>query len=62
MTSRRIEEDMAQKSLREAKNTLGRNKDSHTHTLCSTTGVLGGITVLQTEVTFLDVALEAGLD
>ena len=43
MTSRKIEEDMAQKSSREAKNTLGRNKDSHTHTLCSTTGFfLGG--------------------
>ena len=44
MTSRKIEEDMAQKLSREAKNTLGHNKDSHTHThthtLCSTT-VLG---------------------
>ena len=66
MTSRKIEEDMAQKLSREAKNTLGHNKDSlthtHTHTHFALRQFFGGIAVLQTEVTFLDVALEARLD
>ena len=65
MTSRKIEEDMAQKSSREAKNTLGRNKDSHTHTLCSTTGFFlggggGGAPLCHHGVYFRGVGLGAG--